>query len=67
MDEGTELGRRDWVELKDGRIAALFERDTSHDMYVVITSLNGMPPDVYEFTDEESAQSFMTRTELEAA
>ncbi|WNV90293.1 hypothetical protein [Umezawaea sp. Da 62-37] len=67
MDEGAELGRCDWVELKDGRMAAMYERDTSHDMYVVITGLNGMPPDVFEFTDEESAQAFMARTELEAA
>ncbi|WP_143532585.1 hypothetical protein [Saccharothrix sp. ALI-22-I] len=68
MDEGTELGRCDWVELPDGRIVSIHERDTSHDTYVVITALeDGLPPDVFEFPDMESAQNFMVRTELEAA
>jgi hypothetical protein len=65
MSEGEELYRTAWAELSDGREIAMFERIQSHDTYVTISHPDGMPPDMYEFPNEDSAEEFykgLTRT-----
>ena len=59
MGESTLLRRIDSAKLDDGRVVSIHERESSHDMYVVVTNTDSdLPADLFEFPNEESAQEF---------